>query len=511
MPFNGSGTFTPASPSYPAVAGTVIQAADRNTLDEDFASGLSNCITRDGQSPPTADINWGGRKLTGLGDAVADGQALNWGQVFDAAAPPTFPANTLLTSFRTTGRVGFGAAALPTLIGVSNELNITGGVGAYGYHASGTIQSDVTNQAAYYRSVASTAAAAFTLTNLSHYTAVQGTIGADSAVTTQIGFHAEASLIGATNNYGFRSAIPLGTNRWNFFADGTAYNHFAGPLALGSTSLNLASRIQCSDTISDATAYSTYYQANMSNPGGAGSATGFNLLTVPTASWASTGAVLGMSSGFTNQNAGTISSVRSFSSQFTTTGGGTVTDRYGFFEGGLTLTSGVVTNNYGFFASSGNIGGTNNYGFYATIAAATGRWNFYANGAASNYFAGPTMLGDTLFEAQGAVTSKAAAATLTAAELFTKIIQYTGAAANLTLPTAADMEAGMTAELVSSALPNDEGFAFSVIVTGSGAATIVTGGAGWTLVGSMAVAAGASGRFFIRKTAVNTFTIYRLS
>lgn len=66
MPFNGNGTFSPPSPQYPAVAGTLIKSADWNAIVSDIAAGLSNCVTRDGQSPATADISMGGYGLTNL-------------------------------------------------------------------------------------------------------------------------------------------------------------------------------------------------------------------------------------------------------------------------------------------------------------------------------------------------------------------------------------------------------------------------------------------------------------
>ena len=104
---------------------------------------------------------------------------------------------------------------------------------------------------------------------------------------------------------------------------------------------------------------------------------------------------------------------------------------------------------------------------------------------------------------QGAPTSKAAAATLTIAELLTRIVQYTGAAAALTLPTGTDIEAGVT-------MLSGYSFEFCVINTGSGTATITTA-AGLTLVGTMTVTAGASGLFRVRKTATDTYTVYRIS
>jgi hypothetical protein len=74
----------------------------------------------------------------------------------------------------------------------------------------------------------------------------------------------------------------------------------------------------------------------------------------------------------------------------------------------------------------------------------------------------------------------------------------------LTMPTGTSIEGG-----VPATFPTNMSFAFSVINTGSGAATLGTA-AGLTLVGSMAVAAGTSGLFRVRKTALNTYTIYRI-
>jgi copper(I)-binding protein len=59
---------------------------------------------------------------------------------------------------------------------------------------------------------------------------VQGPIGVGSTVTHQYGFNAQDTLIGATNNYGFFGNIPTGENRWNFYAEGTAPNYFAGDI-----------------------------------------------------------------------------------------------------------------------------------------------------------------------------------------------------------------------------------------------------------------------------------------
>lgn len=79
MAFNGSGTYSlPAG--NPVTTGTTISSTWANSTLSDIASALTNCITRDGQSPPTANIPHGGYKLTGLGQASATGDALGWAQ-----------------------------------------------------------------------------------------------------------------------------------------------------------------------------------------------------------------------------------------------------------------------------------------------------------------------------------------------------------------------------------------------------------------------------------------------
>lgn len=154
-------------------------------------------------------------------------------------------AGTLTERMRidSAGRVGIGSVSTDTTF--NNSRNITGNVTSYANFTNSEIQSDVTTNAYGYRSRLSTQAAAFTLPLIYHYSATQGTFGASSTVTSQIGFNASSTLIGATNNYGFYSDIPSGTGRWNFYAVGTAANYFAGDTwfgsAAGSTGLKLNS------------------------------------------------------------------------------------------------------------------------------------------------------------------------------------------------------------------------------------------------------------------------------
>jgi hypothetical protein len=53
------------------------------------------------------------------------------------------------------------------------------------------------------------------------------------------------------------------------------------------------------------------------------------------------------------------------------------------------------TNQYGFWAASTLTGAASNYGFYSDLASAAGRWNFFADGTAPNFFRGTTVVGST--------------------------------------------------------------------------------------------------------------------
>jgi len=105
------------------------------------------------------------------------------------------------------GRVGIGTTIPVANLQISNSL--TGSVNTYAVIANSTTASDVTTASDLYRSGGGTASAAFTLNSLRHYYGLQGVFGSGSIVTNQLGFVAEATLTGATNNYGFYSGIAI--------------------------------------------------------------------------------------------------------------------------------------------------------------------------------------------------------------------------------------------------------------------------------------------------------------
>ncbi|WP_448206498.1 hypothetical protein [Azospirillum sp. sgz302134] len=76
MPFNGSGVFNRIySWATDKANGVKINASRMDEEMAGFAAGLSQCITRDGQTTVTADIPFAGHKLTYVGAPTTDNDA----------------------------------------------------------------------------------------------------------------------------------------------------------------------------------------------------------------------------------------------------------------------------------------------------------------------------------------------------------------------------------------------------------------------------------------------------
>jgi hypothetical protein len=109
MAFNGSGTFNRLySWVQDAANGINIDATRSDNELNGFATGLSNCVTRDGQSPFLANIPAGGFKITGLGTPTSTGDAATYEFVNTTAANEwKLESNTVAyigpTSFRVLG------------------------------------------------------------------------------------------------------------------------------------------------------------------------------------------------------------------------------------------------------------------------------------------------------------------------------------------------------------------------------------------------------------------------
>jgi hypothetical protein len=84
MPYNGSGTFNRVYDWTTDEANSInIEASRMDGEDDGFATGLSTCITKDGQTTISANIPFNSKKITGLGNGTARADSIALGQVQD--------------------------------------------------------------------------------------------------------------------------------------------------------------------------------------------------------------------------------------------------------------------------------------------------------------------------------------------------------------------------------------------------------------------------------------------
>jgi len=389
---------------------------------------------------------------------VGAGATINGGAVFNETGADVdfrIESDTNANAFvldGATGNVGIGGTASAfDKVTVTGTLPTNSGT-SIAFAARGTTPAGTTADYVGFNSVFSTAAASFTMLRSSGFFASQGTLGAGSAVTSQFGYRADSSLTGATNNYGFYSNIASGSGRYNFFANGSADNYFAGNTGIGGTSQRSpATRL----TVVNSSATGSSAGVEIRSWGDA-----FNLLQTGASSslvdnaaiiwnsWAASPIVFGTaggSGGAFNERmridsegrvgiggtAGAEVKVHALGTYPTSGGYTRVFRATGTIPSGTTSSSGLshitfqsfvstqaasftmpglahfqsegvtigagstVTNQYGFSVASTLTGATNNYGVYSNIASGANRWSFYSAGTAQNYFAGNTGVGTT--------------------------------------------------------------------------------------------------------------------
>ncbi len=256
------------------------------------------------------------------------------------------------------GSVGIGGIpAAGDVLRLTGTMRASGGT-SFGARNLNTIDPATTTAAAYlFYTLPSVSAG--TLPVLAHHYA--GLNSLSGSITSQYGFLAESTLVGATNNYGFYSNIASGTGRWNFYANGTADNYFAGKVGIGAAPSSAESVLRLNTSHTGTTTL-------------AGCSLAGQVQADVTANW------------YAYRNffaqTGTLSNAKHFSAAQ-----GTIA---------------TVTQQFGFSAESSLVGATSNYGFHSDIPSGTGRWNFYAAGTAANYFAGDlTVYGATAIPAGG--------------------------------------------------------------------------------------------------------------
>jgi len=149
----------------------------------------------------------------------------------------------------------------------------------------------------------------------------------------------------------------------------------------------------------------------------------------------------------------------------------------------------------------------NSGGSYAIDSDASTRLSFYAGSGTERMRI--DSVGNAQFQA-GAVmpyapapTGIAAATTLTNAQIQGQIISATGTTYTITMPL------GTTMETLATWATTNIAYDFFVINTASGTVTMAAN-TGVTTLGTLTIATGISAHFRIRRTAANTFVLYRL-
>jgi len=357
--------------------------------------------------------------------AAADWRSIEWSNNSGWGLYGNGTANNYMAGSLGIGGTNLNARSL--LIG----RTVTGATTGYGILQSTTYASDVTASGINNYSIVATAAATYTLTNAYNYFVADASKGAGSTITNQFGYYS-ANLTQGTNNFAFYGDIAAATGRWNLYMNGTADNYLAGRLGIGTTPTytldilaatgtepisspldNYAARIRRTYTNNNASTsfrrYGVWNEITYTGNQAYTNATGqYNYINYQNTNASS---IIGASSSLIEPNAtaaattlygnqsiislaGTITNATLYRSFNVAVSAGTITN-VRHFQAESTGTTTTITNQYGFIAESTLTGATNNFAFYGNIASGTNRWNFYANGTASNYFNGNTLIGST--------------------------------------------------------------------------------------------------------------------
>jgi hypothetical protein len=329
--------------------------------------------------------------------------------------------------------------------------------------------------------------------------------GATSFYSTAIGNGALFSHTTASSNTGVGYSA-LGTVSTN--GDNTGIGAFALALSTGSSNTAVgSSALYSNSTATNNTGVG--YGAGYSNQlGSDNTVIGFQANYLNNGGTANT--VVGNNAGY-NPTSGNNNTLMGQGALFN--GGGSNNTMFGY-QAGLTATGGTNTL-FGYQAGYGITSGAKNViigsyqGSAAPISATGSNWIVLSDGDA-NVRQAIDSAGNAQF-GSGAVVVYAPApatitttATLTNANLQAQLINTTGTTYTVTLPL------GTTLESLISWSSTNLGYDFSVINTASGVVTLAVN-TGVTNLGALGIGAGNSARFRIRRTAANTFVIYRIT
>lgn len=252
--WNGSGGFTNVYDWNADAAAGILIIASRMQGDFDNIStvGFANCLTRDGQGVPSANLPMNGFQHTGAAAATATGQYLTWDQLQTPGSMAIF-ATTITTSGNatiggnatvgnglsvTTGNLAISAGNLGvtgtgTFSGTlsSGALTVTGTAGISGLLTAGGVQSV---------NIAATAAIGCDSISVANVANVGGAMTVGSSLTVSGGVNGGAGVVssfGAVQTSGAVASLQSGWLYTNIGGGASTGSFNYGVLMVGSGAL----------------------------------------------------------------------------------------------------------------------------------------------------------------------------------------------------------------------------------------------------------------------------------
>jgi hypothetical protein len=112
MAWNGSGTFARVHNWVTdKLASVKITASRMDAEFDNYKTGLEACLTRNGETTPSANTPWNSKKITGLANGTASTDAANYGQITGLTTGNAFRRNMLINGGFDVWQAGAGGSA----------------------------------------------------------------------------------------------------------------------------------------------------------------------------------------------------------------------------------------------------------------------------------------------------------------------------------------------------------------------------------------------------------------